>query len=135
MSGLTRAQLEVLRRAAGRPDGHVCPTPGLAGAAQTRCLKKLYERGLITKTDPVDGSLAPTITRAGRVAIVPVEPSESPEKKQERFDTKLEEILDGMSGGELLAIPGLYEVASEALNNEVLKAIEEEDEARAEEGL
>lgn len=132
MNGLTRSQLEVLRRAAGRPDGHVCPTPGLAGAAQTRCLKKLFDRGLISKIDPVDGSRAPTITQAGRIAIVPVE---SPCVEQERFDKKLEEVLDGMSGAELLAIPGLYEVVSEALNNEVLKAIEEEDEARAEEGL
>lgn len=51
----------------------------------------------------------------------------------DRFDRKLEELLDEMSGAELLAVPGLYEVVSEALNNEVLRALEREDaERRAE---
>jgi hypothetical protein len=44
----------------------------------------------------------------------------------ELFDKKLAELLDKMSGYELLAIPGLYEVVSEHLNNDVLKALEEE---------
>lgn len=45
---------------------------------------------------------------------------------QEQFDEKLETLLDDMSGAELLAIPGLYEVASEYLNNTVLTAIRAE---------
>lgn len=44
--------------------------------------------------------------------------------EQEAFEAKLEELLDGMSGGQLLAIPGLYEVVSEHLNNAVLEALE-----------
>ncbi len=45
-------------------------------------------------------------------------------KDQDAFDKKLEEILDGMTGAQLLAIPGLYEVVAEELNNEVLKALQ-----------
>lgn len=41
----------------------------------------------------------------------------------ESFDAKLEEILDEMTGAQLLAIPGLYEVVSEELNNEVLRKL------------
>jgi hypothetical protein len=44
----------------------------------------------------------------------------------EQFDAKLTEILDGMTGAQLLAIPGLYEVVSEELNNDVIEAIEAE---------
>ena len=39
---------------------------------------------------------------------------------------KLKEILDSMSGSQLLSIPGLYEVVSEELNNEIIEAIEKE---------
>jgi hypothetical protein len=46
----------------------------------------------------------------------------------EMFDTKLAELLDDLSGYELLAIPGLYEVVSEQLNNDVLEALEAERE-------
>lgn len=45
------------------------------------------------------------------------------EISKEDFDRKLEEILDGETGASLLAIPGLYEVVSEYLNNEVLAAL------------
>lgn len=44
-----------------------------------------------------------------------------------RFDTKLVEILSGMKASELLSIAGIYELVSEEFNNEVLQAIEEED--------
>lgn len=40
---------------------------------------------------------------------------------QEEFDRALERLLDSMTGAQLLAIPGLYEVVSEALNNDVLE--------------
>lgn len=50
----------------------------------------------------------------------------------EEFDEALEELLDGMSGGEILMTPGAYEVFSEALNNEAItlarKTKEEEEE-------
>jgi hypothetical protein len=42
----------------------------------------------------------------------------------ELFDTKLVEILNGMNGAQLLSIPGVYEVVSEELNNDVIEAIE-----------
>ncbi|NMB69834.1 hypothetical protein GYA27_01350 [candidate division WWE3 bacterium] len=43
------------------------------------------------------------------------------------FDAKLVEILDGMTGAQLLSIPGVYEVVAEELNNEVIEAIEQEE--------
>ena len=46
---------------------------------------------------------------------------------QEKFDAKLVEILDGMSGAQLLSIAGVYEAVAEELNNEVLQAIEDEE--------
>ncbi len=46
---------------------------------------------------------------------------------QEEFDKHLAEILSKMSTAELLAIPGLYEVVSEDLNNAVIKHWEEEE--------
>lgn len=54
--------------------------------------------------------------------------------EREEFDRALEELLDGMSGAEILATPGAYEVFSEALNNEAIalaretKEEEEDDE-------
>lgn len=42
------------------------------------------------------------------------------------FQRKLEELVGNMSGGEILATPGAYEVFSEALNNEVLDALRAE---------
>lgn len=53
---------------------------------------------------------------------------------QERFDAKLEEMVERMTTAELLATPGVYELLAESLNNEVLQAITEEDaDAAAEE--
>ncbi|NIR28712.1 MAG: hypothetical protein GWN84_05230 [Gammaproteobacteria bacterium] len=40
------------------------------------------------------------------------------------FDGALEALVDGMSAGELLAIPGVAEVLREALNNDVLRHLE-----------
>jgi hypothetical protein len=42
------------------------------------------------------------------------------------FDAELERILDTMSGGQLLAIPGIYEVVSEELNNAVLSTFDDD---------
>jgi hypothetical protein len=42
------------------------------------------------------------------------------------FDAKLEEILSGMTGAQLLSIPGIYEIVSEEYNNEILEAWENE---------
>ena len=54
----------------------------------------------------------------------------------EEFDKALETLLDEMSGAQVLATPGAYEVFSEALNNEVIDLIrrtkeEEEEENNA----
>jgi hypothetical protein len=50
----------------------------------------------------------------------------------EEFDAALEILVDEMSGAQILAAPGAYEVLSEALNNEAIdlarKTKEEEDE-------
>lgn len=46
----------------------------------------------------------------------------------EMFLQKLEELLDDMTGEQLLMIPGLYEVVSEHLNDAVLEALEDDDE-------
>jgi len=38
----------------------------------------------------------------------------------EEFDQALSDILDTMTGGQILAIPSVYEAVSEELNNEAL---------------
>ncbi len=48
---------------------------------------------------------------------------------QEQFDAALVELLDGMSGADLLALPGVYEVVSEALNNEAIERARENADA------
>lgn len=78
---LTRAQTVVLRRAMRRPDGCVCPTPGLRGGAQTAVLDSLERRGLIARDPrpphaPKDGFFCALlrITEAGvDAAILPGE--------------------------------------------------------------
>lgn len=47
----------------------------------------------------------------------------------EMFDAKLAEILDGLSGGQVLAVAGAYEVFSEHFNNAVLEALEQDRDA------
>lgn len=42
------------------------------------------------------------------------------EISHEEFAEALEALLDGMSGADILATPGAYEVFSEALNNEAI---------------
>lgn len=51
----------------------------------------------------------------------------------EMFDKKLEEIVGRASAGDLLAIPGVYEVVSEHFNNDVLTELENERSAEGEE--
>lgn len=46
----------------------------------------------------------------------------------EMFTRKLGELLDEKSGEQILAIPGVYEVVSEELNNEVLDELSKERE-------
>lgn len=53
---------------------------------------------------------------------------------QADFDKKLEELVSKMSTAELLATPGIYEILSEELNNEVLKAIEDDLDYEAQSG-
>lgn len=50
---------------------------------------------------------------------------------QEEFNKALEELVDEMTGAEILATAGAYEVFSEALNNEAIdraRKTKEEDE-------
>jgi hypothetical protein len=65
---LTITQQRILRTAAKRPQGNVCPTHGIYGRAQTVCLQKLFDLGFITPKDG-GGNLAPTITELGREAL------------------------------------------------------------------
>jgi hypothetical protein len=46
----------------------------------------------------------------------------------EMFDDKLAQVLGRMSGDEVLAIPGVYEIVAEHLNNEVLEELGVNDE-------
>ena len=46
----------------------------------------------------------------------------------EMFDSKLAEILDHMSGEEILLIPGVYEEVREFFNNQVLGELTEPEE-------
>ena len=49
---------------------------------------------------------------------------------QEMFDEKLMDILEhDTCVGELLSIPGIYEILAEEYNNEVLKQLTQEREA------
>ena len=41
----------------------------------------------------------------------------------EQFDSKLLEILSAMTAADLISIPGVYEIVSEELNNDVIDAI------------
>ena len=59
----TKAALKALRRAAKRPHGHICPTPGVHAAAQAALLASLARSGW------ADDSHAPCITDAGRTAL------------------------------------------------------------------
>ena len=47
------------------------------------------------------------------------------------FDRALTSILDNMTGQQILAVPGAYEVLSEDLNNAVLDRLTDEREAEA----
>ncbi len=66
---MTPRQIEVLRRAAARPEGFICPTPGLRGAAQTACIVALRRLGYVTMPGPALFPVAPRITEAGRKAL------------------------------------------------------------------
>lgn len=46
------------------------------------------------------------------------------------FDGALENMVGGMSASELLAVPGVYEALSEALNNDVLDYLTENREKK-----
>jgi hypothetical protein len=46
--------------------------------------------------------------------------------QEEDFDRKLEELIGEMTPGGILAIPGVYEAVSEALNNDVIDALNRE---------
>lgn len=45
---------------------------------------------------------------------------------QEQFDQKLAEILSGMTGAQILSIPGIYGILAEEFNNDVIDALNEE---------
>lgn len=60
---LTAAQMRVLKTAASRETGFVCPTHGVYAAAQDALLKALRSKGYITE------SHSPVITEAGRAAL------------------------------------------------------------------
>lgn len=53
--------------------------------------------------------------------------------RQEDFDRLLLEIVGQMTPAQILAIPGVYEIVSEELNNDVLCAWEVEQEAEEDE--
>lgn len=57
--------------------------------------------------------------------------SKADDISDEEFDGALEELLDEMSGAEILATPGAYEVFSEALNNEAIDLVRETKESDA----
>jgi hypothetical protein len=44
---LSPTQLRVLRRAAGREAGNICPTPGLHAGAQEMVMRAMERRGLL----------------------------------------------------------------------------------------
>ncbi len=62
---LTKTQYAVLKRAARRDSGSICPTPGLWAAAQESVISALIRKGLARR----DGRV-PVITTAGKVAVL-----------------------------------------------------------------
>lgn len=52
--------------------------------------------------------------------------SKKQEIPHEVFYNKLEEIVNEMSGDEVLMIPGIYEILAEELNNEVLEELQKD---------
>lgn len=61
------------------------------------------------------------MSKAKNKAKSPKPPEPSPDQvTTEEFDEALEELLDRMSGEQILATPGAYEVFGEALNNEAI---------------
>lgn len=44
--------------------------------------------------------------------------------KDEEFDEELEKIMNEQPAGNLLSIPGIYEIVSEHFNNKVLQRLE-----------
>jgi len=44
------------------------------------------------------------------------------------FDGALETMVDGMNGSRLLSIPGIYEILSEELNNDILSSLVDDEE-------
>ena len=50
----------------------------------------------------------------------------------EQFDAKLEELLKLETPAKLLAIPGIYEVLSEFFNNDVYRALSEDEQQAVE---
>ena len=51
------------------------------------------------------------------------------------FYEKLKELVAGMSADEILAVPGVYEVLAEDLNNAVIEALEFDKEVSADQAL
>ena len=51
----------------------------------------------------------------------------------EMFNKELDDVVNNLSTSELLAIPGIYEILREELNNEVLANICEQTEDRCDE--
>jgi len=49
----------------------------------------------------------------------------SDEITQSEFDRLLLDMVDTMNGSTILAIPGVYEIVAEELNNDVLEAWED----------
>ena len=45
----------------------------------------------------------------------------------DQFDSALEGIIDGMTGAQILATEGVYEILSEALNNDVIDLITQDE--------
>jgi len=53
--------------------------------------------------------------------------------KDEEFDEELEKIMNEQPAGNLLSIPGIYEIVSEHFNNEVLQRLKNKRDTEREE--
>ncbi len=93
---LTITQRTVLNRAASRPSGCICPTPGLYAAAQTAVIRALERQGFITR----DGRI-PVITAAGRAAALAPDDLEHVPEPFARPSRRVADRIDGYDRDDL----------------------------------
>ena len=93
---LSTTQRTVLNRAASRPSGCICPTPGLWAGAQTAVLAALERKGYI-----IDARTYPVITATGRAAALAPDDLEPVPEPFARPSRRIADRIDGYDRDDL----------------------------------